>query len=925
MKNLFIRQLIGFCFFLWGSSAFAQTVSVPSSSTTGNYNVTIYYVSGPLSTIDLQIAYSSSGPWANVGSYSNTTQNIPQSQTVNRTYWYRTRGRGTNPYGGGEMVTGWGTPDSIVVNIPDPVPTQVGYVGRTPSTTTDGNFEVSWGTATYAERYEWREKLNSGSWSGYTNNGTSRTLSRYKTQQGSWYYEVRACNTSGCGSPKQSPSAIVDFPTPPKVGTLSLGNSEGTYDTNGTISVSWSGVSNASSYQFRYGKTGTTKSTVSNVTSGYSRSGLSDGVWEFEVRACNLVSECGAWSNKASKEVRLIPGVPPGFSVSENPSNDGTYSINWSAASGVVNTYEWREKIGSGGWSGVTSQSSSNRSKSFSKTAQNTYYYQVRACRSGGICSGFASQKSTVVDFPTPAKVGTLTLGNSEGTYDTNGSISVSWSGVSYASSYKLRYGKTGSTKTTVNNVSSGHTRSSLTDGVWEFEVQACNTANECGSWSNKVSKEVRLPPGVPASFSISETQSYDGTFSISWSQPSGVVNSYEWREKIGSGSWSGANSQSGTSKSFTKNSDGSYSYQVRACRSGGICSSYSSTKTVTVEKNIVPPLNASVTTSTNGNYSLNWGSAKINGVDANTEIHYWVYEDGTPIPVYTKSSTGTTNEYIYPLSRTKATQGTWTYYTRACINTSFYSPGTQPNPGTGTCLNGPTVNVTVDFPPPPKVGNLSLGNSEGTYDTNGVISVSWSAVSGATSYKLRYGLSGQSKTTISNVNSGYTPPTLSQGTWEFEVVGCNQFNECENWSNVASKSVLFIPGIPSGLSVQPEEPKIQSDITLTSSVVSGADSYQWQYTTVNGAWPSATSSTSNSKNIGALDEDEYRFRAKACNAAGCSNYSSEFTFKVRSDAVVRYRYDELGRLRVVEDSINGDKNYNYDPAGNRTTVTEDE
>lgn len=35
----------------------------------------------------------------------------------------------------------------------------------------------------------------------------------------------------------------------------------------------------------------------------------------------------------------------------------------------------------------------------------------------------------------------------------------------------------------------------------------------------------------------------------------------------------------------------------------------------------------------------------------------------------------------------------------------------------------------------------------------------------------------------------------------------------------------------------------------------------------------------------------------------------------------LKYSYDELGRLTVVEDSQNGNRTYAYDPAGNRTGV----
>lgn len=39
---------------------------------------------------------------------------------------------------------------------------------------------------------------------------------------------------------------------------------------------------------------------------------------------------------------------------------------------------------------------------------------------------------------------------------------------------------------------------------------------------------------------------------------------------------------------------------------------------------------------------------------------------------------------------------------------------------------------------------------------------------------------------------------------------------------------------------------------------------------------------------------------------------------------VVRYQYDALGRLVKVVEPVNGDRDYDYDPAGNRQSVTED-
>lgn len=44
-----------------------------------------------------------------------------------------------------------------------------------------------------------------------------------------------------------------------------------------------------------------------------------------------------------------------------------------------------------------------------------------------------------------------------------------------------------------------------------------------------------------------------------------------------------------------------------------------------------------------------------------------------------------------------------------------------------------------------------------------------------------------------------------------------------------------------------------------------------------------------------------------------------------QTSQTIEYKYDALGRLIKVENQANGDKDYDYDPAGNRTSVTKPE
>lgn len=44
--------------------------------------------------------------------------------------------------------------------------------------------------------------------------------------------------------------------------------------------------------------------------------------------------------------------------------------------------------------------------------------------------------------------------------------------------------------------------------------------------------------------------------------------------------------------------------------------------------------------------------------------------------------------------------------------------------------------------------------------------------------------------------------------------------------------------------------------------------------------------------------------------------------FSVQAEEVtIEFHYDELGRLTFVKDSVNGSRDYDHDPAGNRTQV----
>jgi YD repeat-containing protein len=164
---------------------------------------------------------------------------------------------------------------------------------------------------------------------------------------------------------------------------------------------------------------------------------------------------------------------------------------------------------------------------------------------------------------------------NSTGTYP------VSWSSISTADTYQVENNVNSgswSAAATVDSSATGEYITGKSNGTYGYRVRACNIAG-CGPWSSAASVTVLHPPPAPASISVPSTSS--GSVAVSWPSSS-TAASYILQHKLGSGSWSQIYNGSGTSKTVTETSSGTYTYRVKACNAGG-CSSFKTSSAVTV------------------------------------------------------------------------------------------------------------------------------------------------------------------------------------------------------------------------------------------------------------------------------------------------------------------------------------------------------
>ncbi|MBW3517195.1 fibronectin type III domain-containing protein, partial [Shewanella sp. NKUCC01_JLK] len=92
---------------------------------------------------------------------------------------------------------GWGsekTSTTVSVLLPPPVPASINVPS---ATVTNGSIAISWAAASTATSYTLQESVSDGAWTTITS-ATTPSYTVTGRQNGSYKYQVQACNASGC-------------------------------------------------------------------------------------------------------------------------------------------------------------------------------------------------------------------------------------------------------------------------------------------------------------------------------------------------------------------------------------------------------------------------------------------------------------------------------------------------------------------------------------------------------------------------------------------------------------------------------------------------------------------------------------------------------------------------------------------------------
>lgn len=291
----------------------AKTPGMPASitpstmlSTNGSVTINWGVSSGTVSAYQLEQYAYANGSWNPIHSGIATNKSV--TGLNNGTYQYRVRA--CNTVNGYTSCSGWRySPDVTVLKIPG-VPGAI----SAPATDADGTFSLSWGAASgTVSSYRLEQKINSGAWS-QIQSSTARTASISVSGSGTYYYRVRACNTSGCSGYTANAPVNVSIPlAPPSTPTWhSSSDSDSDF---GDYNLVWNAAPGSVSYyqlQERVNAGSWANITLLDSLS-YDARGKVAGDYHYQVRACNQ-DACSGWRSRNVK-VHNLQGVAPAVTI----------------------------------------------------------------------------------------------------------------------------------------------------------------------------------------------------------------------------------------------------------------------------------------------------------------------------------------------------------------------------------------------------------------------------------------------------------------------------------------------------------------------------------------------------------------------------------------------------------------------------------
>lgn len=534
-----------------------------------------------------------------------------------------------------------------------------------------------------------------------------------------------------------------------------------TYTESGTT-ISWNAVTNATAYKVWRGST-LLSSTVSGTSYTDSSGGAAgtSNTYKVAAVASGYYDSAQLSISTTNKPKLAAPVLSASYTLTST-------TISWSAISGTNVKYKvWRGTTYIGEQTGTSYTDSS-------AGAGKSYTYKVTAIGTNAYDSNQASINTS--------NNGQLATPTAKTTTYTETSTTISWNAVTNATAYKVYRGTTLLTSTLTATSYTDTSSYAVAGKSNTYKVSATASGYyESGQLSISATNPAKLatPTGLAVSYTVSGT-------TITWNA---VANATAYKV------WRGTTllTSTNTSRSYTDTSGGagkSYTYYVAAVATGYYESAQASISTSNKQQFAKPAnLAASYTQSST---TISW--SKVTSPAAATVYNVW--RDNTSLGTVTSSAT----TISYTDSSTYGASGQSHTYKVTAAGTASYWESAQ---------------ATINTANPATLATPTGIKSEYTKTQT---TISWNAVTGATSYKVYRG-SGTSPVATVTTNS-YTDTSAIAGTsYTYRVIASNS---PAYYDSAAASVTSSNPSILSSVTITSTSQTVSS-VTINWSAVSGA------------------------------------------------------------------------------------------------------
>ena len=640
----------------------------------------------------------------------------------------------------------------------------------TAGTDSQGRPTLKWNAVTGAAKYEvYRSYSENGPYTKYsTVTGTTYTNTAYLENGTTYYYRVRALNSSGVAGAYSS-VVYVTYKQTLSAPTVTGGN-----DSQGRPTLKWNAVSGAARYEVYRARSRSGEyikySTVTG-TSYTNTSYIEDGnTYYYKVRALKSDGTAGAWSSIVSVTYRAAStGTLPAPTVTGGNDSQGRPTLKWDKVAGAAKYEVYRARSKDGDYikySTVTGTSYTNIS--YIENG-NTYYYKVRALKSDGTAGTWSSIVSVTYRA---ASTGTLSAPAVTGGKDSQGRPTLKWNAVTGAAKYEvyrarskdgdyIKYSTvTGTSYTNTSYIENGNT--------YYYKVRALKSDGTAGAWSSIVSVTYKQTLSAPAVTGGNDAQ---GRPTLKWNAVSGAAKYEVYRARSKDGTYTKYSTTTGTAytNSSYLTSGATYYYKVRALDANGNAGPYSAVVSVTCRLKLTAPT-VTGSTDSQGRPTLKWNA--VTGA-AKYEVYRARSKDGDYIKYSTVTGTSYTNtSYI-------ENGNTYYYKVRALGSDGTAGPDSTP------------VSVTYKAP-------FGAPLVTGSKDSQGRPALKWDKVTDAAKYEVYRARSKDGTYSLMSTQSatGYTNTSyLANGTtYYYKVRALKANGTASAYSSVVTITYGTVP-----------------------------------------------------------------------------------------------------------------------------------